>query len=353
VVGFVSIGALILDRRPGEPVGRICLGIGLLFCVGTSLRLVVLLIDAQPGPLPESVVVGAVVASILVNLAILLGGPLLISRFPQRSGGRRQRLAEDLLLVLTGVAAVVSTTQPALVDYEWITVVPNPLHVEGFPVGEGDLFTLAFLTYALTYVVTTIGLLARYRSGGAVVRAQIRWFGASVALSLAAVLLILIEPVWNPLGEYAWGLWIMSLLLPPIGIAIAILRYRLFDIDRIISKAIGYGVVTVVLFAVFATVNLVLVSQVSPLVNNESVAVAASTLVVAGMFNPLRTRVQRGVDRRFDRARFDADRTTAAFSERLRDEVDIASVTTDLDATVQMALRPASLGLWLRRGTDG
>src|SRR3954453_11537958 len=95
VLGFMSIGALILDRRPGEPVGRICIAIGLLFAVGDSLRLVVILMDAGPGPLPTAGVVLVVVASILVNMAILLGGPLLISRFPLRSIGRTQRRAED------------------------------------------------------------------------------------------------------------------------------------------------------------------------------------------------------------------------------------------------------------------
>ena len=134
----------------------------------------------------------------------------------------------------------------------------------------------------------------------------------------------------DALNGIAWALWIASLLLPPIAIAIAILRYRLYDIDRIVSNAIGYGVVTVVLFAVFAGVNVVLVSQVSPLVNNEGIAVAASTLLVAALFNPLRTRVQRAVDRRFHRARYDADEMVQDFAARLRDELDLATLVDDL-----------------------
>ena len=145
------------------------------------------------------------------------------------------------------------------------------------------------------------------------------------------------------LNGIAWALWIASLLLPPIAIAIAILRYRLYDIDRIVSNAIGYGVVTVVLFAVFAGVNVVLVSQVSPLVNNEGIAVAASTLLVAALFNPLRTRVQRGVDRRFHRARYDADEMVQDFAARLRDELDLATLVDDL-ATIDHASRRTDVG---------
>ena len=348
VLGFTSIGALVLDRRPGEPVGRICLAIGLLFSLGATVRLAAILIDAQPGPLPDPVVVMAIVASTLVNMAILLGGPMLITRFPRRSADRRQRRAEDLWLSITAVAVVLSTTQQARIEYQWIDEMPNPLHLQGFPIGDGDLFTIALMVYALTYLVATVGLVGRYRSGGAVVRAQIRWFGASVGLSLVFLGLIALDSIWRPIGDYAWSLWIVSLLLPPIGLAIAILRYRLFDIDRIISNAIGYGLVTFVLFIVFAVVNLTLVSQVSPLVNNEGIAVAASTLLVAALFTPLRTRVQWSVDRRFHRTRYDGDRMVQAFAGRLRDELDLATLATDLVETTAGAVAPTSAALWLR-----
>ena len=352
VLAFVGIGALILDRRPGEPVGRICLAIGLLFIIGSTLRLVVALFDKQPGSLPEPVGVIAVLASIFISLAILLGGPLLISRFPHRSTGRRQRGAENVLLTVTALAIVFSTTQPRVLEYQWIEAVLNPLHIEGFPVAEGDLTTLTWLTYALTFLVTTFGLVRRYRSGGPVVRAQVRWFAASIAISLVWLVLIALDSIWRPLGDAAWGLWIMSLLLPPLGIAIAILRYRLFDIDRIISNAIGYGLVSVVLFAVFAGVNLALVSQVSPLVNNEGIAVAASTLLAAALFNPLRTRVQRVVDGRFHRARYDAERLVADFSGRLRDELDLPTLAEELAGVADRAVNPRTTSIWLRRAGE-
>ncbi len=122
-------------------------------------------------------------------------------------------------------------------------------------------------------------------------RAQIRWFGASVALSLGLLALMLVEDATLETSTSASpGMpGSLSLILPSIAIGVAILRYRLYDIDRIVSNTIGYGLVTVLLFGLFAAVNLALVSQVSPLVDNQGVAVAGSTLLVAALFNPLRT----------------------------------------------------------------
>ena len=134
----------------------------------------------------------------------------------------------------------------------------------------------------MTVTLAAIGLVRRYLRGQPVVRAQIRWLGASIALSLGLLSLMLAMTInedaavegnaWRVVGDIAWTAWFVSLLLPPIAIGVAILRYRLYDIDRIVSNTIGYGLVTVVLFGIFIAVNLVLVSQVSPLVNNEGIA---------------------------------------------------------------------------------
>jgi hypothetical protein len=139
-------------------------------------------------------------------------------------------------------------------------------------------------------------------------------------------------------------------VLPPIAIAIAILRYRLYDIDRIVSNTIGYGLVTLILFAVFATANILLVSNVSPLVEDESIAVAASTLLVAVLFDPLRKHVQGTVDRRFHRAHYDAQRTVAEFADRLRNELDLPTLTLELAAVADSAVMPTTTSLWLRGG---
>jgi hypothetical protein len=149
----------------------------------------------------------------------------------------------------------------------------------------------------------------------------------------------------------AFLLGTLTLIAFPVAIAIAILRYQLFEIDRIVSRTVAYVLITALLIAAYAVAILVLQEPLETITGGNTVSVALSTLVVAALFQPLRRRVQAVVDRRFDRARFDAERTTAAFSERLRDEVDIATVTEDLDATVRTALKPSALGLWLRRPT--
>ncbi len=140
----------------------------------------------------------------------------------------------------------------------------------------------------------------------------------------------------------------LTLVAMPLAIAVAILRYRLYDLDRIISRTISYVLITGVLAVTYAAVILVLQGPLGAVTGGDTITVALSTLVVAALFQPLRRRAQKVVDRRFDRARFDAERTTVAFAERLRDEVDIAAVTDDLSSTIHEVVRPASLGLWLR-----
>ena len=134
----------------------------------------------------------------------------------------------------------------------------------------------------------------------------------------------------------------------PIAVGIAILRYRLYDIDRLISRTIGWAVVTAVLVAVFVGGVVVMQAALAPVTRENTFAVAVSTLVAFALFQPLRRRVQRVVDRRFDRARYDGQRTTAVFAERVRNEVDLGTLHAELVATAAEAVRPTGAGLWLR-----
>ena len=171
---------------------------------------------------------------------------------------------------------------------------------------------------------------------------------AAVLVGLAS--LVLFAEVIGGLG------WIPAMLAfptVPIAVVVAVLRYRLLEIDRIVSRTVGYALVTGILAVVYAGTILLLQSALVAVTQAQTIAVAASTLVAFALFQPLRRWVQRAVDRRFDRARFDADRTTAAFAERLRDEVDIGSVSADLQETVRAAIQPERLGLWLRGDAPG
>jgi hypothetical protein len=141
---------------------------------------------------------------------------------------------------------------------------------------------------------------------------------------------------------------ILAMFALPIVIAIAILRYRLFEIDRIISRTIGWAAVTGVIATVFAVVVVTLQAVLASVTDENTLAVAVSTLVAFALFQPVRRRVQRAVDRRFDRSRYDGERTAAAFGERLRHEVDLTGLEADIGRTIGLALRPSSTGVWIR-----
>jgi hypothetical protein len=148
--------------------------------------------------------------------------------------------------------------------------------------------------------------------------------------------------------ESAWIVLFSGLGLLPLATGIAILRYRLYDLDRLVSRTIAYAVVTGGLILVYLAINLGLTTVFSSFASGNSAVVAASTLAVAALFTPLRRRVQRVVDRRFDRARYDGERTSAGFSERLRNEVDIQTVSNELDTTVRRSMAPEGVGIWIR-----
>jgi hypothetical protein len=171
-------------------------------------------------------------------------------------------------------------------------------------------------------------------------RLQLRWLVASLVLSCVGVLVAIVS-----------GLWSLAFLVfttIPLAIGVAVLRYRLYEIDRLVSRSLAYGLVTVVLLAVFGGAILLLSALLSPLTGGNTLAVAGSTLLVAALFQPLRRRVQAVVDRRFNRNHDDAERTLATFAARLRDEVDPQVLQAEILATVNATLEPTSISLWLR-----
>src|SRR6185369_2298561 len=146
-------------------------------------------------------------------------------------------------------------------------------------------------------------------------------------------------------------IWLPALLaypIPPLAIGIAVLRYRLYEIDRIVSRTIGYGIATAGLVASFAALTLALQQILTPVTQGRALAVAASTLVVFALFSPVHRRIQRVVDRRFDRARYDADRAATAFARGVRDETDLSQLEDALVRTVDGTLAPATRTVWVR-----
>ena len=152
----------------------------------------------------------------------------------------------------------------------------------------------------------------------------------------------------SALDGLVWAPAIISFALPPVAIGIAVLRYRLYEIDRIVSRTISWALLTVILGATFILVVLVLQTVVAPITGSSELAVAGSTLLVAALFQPIRRRVQHVVDRRFNRTRYDAESTVSAFAARLRDEVDLERLRAEVLATATQTVEPSAVALWLR-----
>lgn len=187
----------------------------------------------------------------------------------------------------------------------------------------------------------------RYRRAEAVERAQFRWVMAGGGVSVA---IIALQLGFGDRFDGLWFLFLFSLNLPIVAIGIAITRYRLYDIDRIISSTIAYTLVSAVLATVLAAGFIGLQLVLEPWTRDSTIAVAGSTLLAAALFRPVRSRVQAIVDRRFHRARYDAERTVEAFAGRLRDQLDLGALTGKLRRTAEAAIEPASTAVWLRAG---
>jgi hypothetical protein len=195
----------------------------------------------------------------------------------------------------------------------------------------------------LISVLGVASVVTRYRRSVGVERQQLRWFVAAVAL---AVVPITISPLGG--GPGAFLLAVSGLMLVPASVWIAVTRYRLYEIDRLISRGLSWAVLSGLLLAVYAGAVLLLQTALGGVIQGQAVAVAGSTFLAAALFQPLRRRVQRAVDHRFNRAHYDAERTATDFAERLRDEVDVDHLRTTLAATAGGAVDPTRVGVWLR-----
>lgn len=249
------------------------------------------------------------------------------------------------------------------VVFVWLLVQPGRLHlfptidnpITGGPDLRPMLGPMPFRTMVAASVliapVVVAAVVSRYRAADAIGRLQLKWAFAALAISLSALLLTSLTGAGGATSGVPLAVYAASSSLVPVAIGIAILKRHLYEIDRLISRTLSWAVITAVLVAVFVTGVLGLQAALAGLTHDATLAVAGSTLATFALFQPLRRRVQRLVDRRFDRARFDAEVTSAAFAERMRVEVEINAVAIDLLETIDEAMKPASRGLWLRGGT--
>jgi hypothetical protein len=254
------------------------------------------------------------------------------------------------MVAVPAVLLVVVTLAPGPVD-PYRQVVGSPFDFHGL---DGVLLVvnqlaLAFTTLAL--VTATGSLVVRFRHVGGVERQQLRWVALAAALLVPAAVVVLAGLALGATAVVTWAIsaWLAGL---PLAIGAAVLRHRLYDLDRIVSRTLAYGLLTVLLGGSYAGIVLVLVlGQV--LGQDSGLVVAGATLAVAVAFQPARRRIQQAVDRRFNRRRYDAAQTIQAFSARLRDEVDLDTLSAELLAVVDQTMQPTQASLWLRPSQAG
>ena len=337
------VGFILTSRRPGNRVGWIFLGAGLVvglgfFCDRYGRGGLV----AAPGSLPAARVAAWFANSAWTTIPAA-GLAYILLLFPDgRLYSRRWRPAGWF------VAAAFTLYAAAEVARAWhVWTDPFTALSSGWYPGSHTsvliLVPAALLTSAAAVVV-------RFAGSSGAERLQLKWFVTAAVLVVAAIIPLALAPQTglSPAATSAAVstlkvVFCLALVCWYAAIAIAILKYRLYDIDRVISRTLGYAIVTGLLVGVYAGLVL-LATQVLGL--HTPVAVAAATLAAAALFSPIRLRVQRMVDRRFNRARYDAEATVAAFAARLKDAVDLDTVRDDLASMVQTALEPAHLRVW-------
>jgi hypothetical protein len=348
-VSAATVGALVASRRPGHRVGWLLVALGLsLVAFGFTFSYTRYGLVARPGALPAAgYLAGFANGAVFVNLS-LTGFVLLLTPTGSLPSPRWRWWARVQVAAL--VVAFLTSALAPMPLYPEYPEIGNPLGVAA--VADGPL-TAAFPVGALLILVGlmagAVSLLLRFRRARGLERLQLRWLAWGAALAAAALLVALTALVVEGDSVVLQAAVGMCVALLPLATGAAILRYRLYDLDRIISRTLAYGLLTVLLGLGYAGVVLGL-GRLLP--QGSSLAVAAATLVVAAVFQPARRRVQQTVDRRFNRRRYDAARTIAAFSDRLREQVDLDTLSADVLAVVDHTMQPTRASLWLRPPTD-
>jgi hypothetical protein len=342
----MTVGFILSLRAPGNRVGTLQYVGGLLLASVLVAWMATVLLEASNGPSDVLAGLTALWGYVMLPIAVVLAFTAVGVYFPDgHLPGSRWRIPVGALVGALVVSLVITafTPFPAAAN-----LALNPIAMAGIPVALSELANiLTGVALIGSFVAATIATIVRWRRSQGIERAQMKWFAAgfSIAMTLFTV-------SWGSDigGNVIDTLSVMGMSLIPIAIGIAVLRYRLYEIDRLISRTIGWAIVTGLLVAVFGAGLLGLQALLAGVTQGQTLAVAASTLVAFALFQPLRRLVQRTVDRRFDRSRYDGERVAATFAEQLRQEVDLGHVSAGLVAAAHSTVRPATASIWLRGG---
>jgi len=345
-VSAATVGAFLASRRPRHPVGWLLLGVGLTLNLSLLVQAYVKYgLLARPGSLPGARYLAGFTDS-TVPIWLSCAGFVLLLTPTGSLPSPRWRWWARVAAVAPVVVVLGSVVQPDPLapDYRG-----NPLAIPAL----GRVLVVPAVAGVVVVLVSLLvgagSLVVRFRRARGVERQQLRWLAYAAALAAGLLLVALAAGVLAK-DEVVTASLALGVALLPLATGAAILRYRLYDLDRIISRTLAYGLLTVLLGGGYAAVVLVLGQLLG---QDSSLVVAGATLAVAAVFQPARRRVQAMVDRRFNRRRYDAARTIAAFSARLRDELDLDTLSAEVLAVVEQTMQPTQARLWLRAPHEG
>ncbi len=347
-VGYVTMGALVATRRPDNAVGWLLVAIGIGFTL-SAFGAVYVSGRSSPAWLPI-----AFFAAWSLPVWIVLAAGFLPLVFPD---GRLVSPRWRPVIWLGVAAPVLSIIGAAFTPgrLELSEPVQNPLGVSG---PAADLVAVSALVgnalIVLFCVLAVLSLALRFHRSRGIERQQLKWFAYAGLVTFAGLALnmvrVLFPDDWREsVGAVGWFTFTIAIAIGlPVAVGIAILRHRLFDIDLVINRTLVYGALTILLAASYLGLVLLFQLVLNPFTEQSDLGVAGSTLAVAALFRPLRSRIQRVVDRRFFRQRYDAVGTLEGFSMRMRDELDLETLGTHLRRVARDTMQPAHVSLWLR-----
>jgi uncharacterized membrane protein YhdT len=353
-ISYAPVGALIASRHPANPVGwLLCLSGVVISISHFSAQYAIYALLAQPNSLPAGEALAWIVSwSLPIIIGLQVFSYLL---FPTgRLPSRRWRWVAWLTVAFV-IVGVISSAFSSGALMGALGPIRNPLGIEGF---TNIYRAVLYIISPVLLGAVALAVFVRLRRAIGVERQQIKWFAYAVAASFIATSLaylipgVIDTPLW--FERVGFALNIATIPAIPVAIGIAILKYRLYDIDLLINRTLVYGSLTVMLALVYfggvATTEAIF-RALTGQEKQPQLAIVVSTLVIAGLFNPLRRRIQSFIDRRFYRSKYDAAKTLEAFSAKLRDETDLDALSDDLVGVVRETMQPAHVSLWLRPDT--
>jgi hypothetical protein len=346
IVSAATVGAVLASRRPRHPVGWLLLALASsLIATAAAAQYLTWGLLVRPGALPAARLVALYYPATGFAALILIGFLLLLTPTGSLPSPRWRWWARGMVVAPVGLLLVV-TLAPGRLDPRY-EALGGPFDLRG----HGGALLVAHQTALAVTTLAVIGaagsLVWRFRRARGIERLQLRWVALAAVLVALTGVIVLVALAFGVPGATTLVSWSLGgcLAVLPVATGAAILRYRLYDLDRIISRTLAYGLLTVLLGLGYAAVVLGL-GRLLP--QGSSLVVAAATLAVAAVFQPARRRIQAAVDRRFNRRRHDAAQVIEAFGARLRDQVDLDTLTGELLAVVDQTMQPAQASLWLR-----